>query len=593
MNKKITTSFVASFLLATSNLYSQQLSEITVVSATKSEQSIKDVTSDIEVITKEELEERHFSNVSDAIKKLAGVSIVSNGGLGQNDSLYIRGIEAKRILILIDGIRYNEPAGLSGAPLAQLNIENVEQIEVVKGAQSGIWGADASGGVINIITTKAKTGLHGNIAVEAGSYRTKKINSSISTKNDIGYVKLDASRLSTDGISSYEPNGYKWDKLGYENDFYTNNTYNIGSGLYLSDKDELNLSFKKIYAKYAYDSSSADNSTNQTKLQHYFKSVNYLHNENSYQLKLNAQQSKFDRTQNTFNAKSLVNEFSLQTNFIYLKSDTFVLGIDKQNFEDINNKIKYNTKAVFISNTNKINSFIINETLRHDRNSKFKKKTTGKIGIKYNIAQDIALSSNFGTAYNAPTLSNLNYTPSLSPETTKSYDINFEYKDLKITYFKNKIKDMIEYVAGSYPNTRYENLSGESIFKGFEVSYSKNIVDNTLLSLNYTNSSSKDNKGNDLARRAKEELNLSLDYYGIEKTHINLNSSYTGRRYDDSAKTKKTGNYTLWNGVINYEIKKNITTYVKVDNIFNKYYQTIYNYATPRRSAYVGLKVSF
>ncbi len=151
---------------------------------------------------------------------------------------------------------------------------------------------------------------------------------------------------------------------------------------------------------------------------------------------------------------------------------------------------------------------------------------------------------------------------------------------------------MIQYVSGSSP-TRYENLSGESTFKGYEVSYSKDLFDATLLSFNYTHLSAKDNSKNDLPRRAKDEFNTSIDYYGIKNTHINLNSSYIGKRYDDTAKTKQTGNYTLWSGVINYEIKKNITTYVKVDNIFNKYYQTIYNYATPGRSAYIGLKVSF
>ena len=162
MQKKLSISLVASVLLATTNLFSaQNLETIEVISATKSTQSIKDVTSNIEVITKEEIEERHFSGVSEALNTLAGVNIISNGGVGQSDSLFIRGIDSKRILILVDGVRYNEPAGLSGAPLAQMLIDDIEQIEVVKGAQSGVWGADASGGVVNIITSSAKKGFHG------------------------------------------------------------------------------------------------------------------------------------------------------------------------------------------------------------------------------------------------------------------------------------------------------------------------------------------------------------------------------------------------------------------------------------------------
>ena len=100
MQKKISTSLVASLLLATTNLFSaQSLEPITVTSATKSTQSIKDVTSNVEVITKEEIEERHFSGVSEALNSLTGVSVISNGGLGQSDSLFIRGVDSKRILI--------------------------------------------------------------------------------------------------------------------------------------------------------------------------------------------------------------------------------------------------------------------------------------------------------------------------------------------------------------------------------------------------------------------------------------------------------------------------------------------------------------
>ena len=158
MNKKISTSLVASLLLAT-NIYANdtiQLDEITVTSATKSTQSIKDVTSNVEVITKEEIEERHFTTVSEALNTLAGVNVVSNGGLGKTTSVFMRGFDSQRILVLIDGINYNDHTGISGARFGHLMVNDIEQIEVIKGAQSGIWGADANAGVINIITSSGE-----------------------------------------------------------------------------------------------------------------------------------------------------------------------------------------------------------------------------------------------------------------------------------------------------------------------------------------------------------------------------------------------------------------------------------------------------
>lgn len=592
MNKKLTTSLVASLLIATNLTANQTLDAITVTSATKSEQSIKDVTSNIEVITSQDIEERHFTNVSDALKTLSGIAITSNGGVGQLDSLFIRGVQAKRILILIDGIRYNEPAGLSGAPLAQLNIDDVEQIEVLKGASSGIWGADASGGVINIITKKSKMGTNANLGFEVGSFKTRKYIANISTKNKTGYVQVNANRIETDGISAYEEFGKDWDKEGLEKDGYSNNTYNIKGGIYLTQNDEVNLSFKKISARYDYDSSSADNLTNKSKIDHFFKSANYVHLNDDYKFNFSVSQSKFDRTQNTFNAKSLVNEFALQSDINYGKNSKIIFGLNKQNFEDINNERKYNTEAIYISNSNVFDKLLLLQTLRYDNNSKFEEKVTGKIGAKYNFTEDFNISSNYGTAYNAPSLGNLNYTPTLKPETTKSFDLNMEYKNFKVTYFETEIKDMINYKF--VPSFHYFNEEGVSKFKGYELSYKKDVFEDTIMSLNYTHLSAKDSDKKDLARRAKRNLNFAVDYYGFSKIHINVNGSYVGTRYNSSNKTgRQTGRYTLWNTVVNYEVNKNLSTYLKVDNITDKYYQTVDGYATAGRSAYVGLNYKF
>ncbi|MDZ7819645.1 MAG: TonB-dependent receptor plug domain-containing protein [Aliarcobacter sp.] len=123
MQKKISTSLVASFLLATTNLFSaQSLETITVTSATKSTQSIKDVTSNIEVITKEEIEERHFTTVTEALNTLSGVTINSNGGVGEFMILYyLRGMDSNnRTLILIDGVKYKDPSSIKWSCHLQL-----------------------------------------------------------------------------------------------------------------------------------------------------------------------------------------------------------------------------------------------------------------------------------------------------------------------------------------------------------------------------------------------------------------------------------------------------------------------------------------
>ena len=309
---------------------------------------------------------------------------------------------------------------------------------------------------------------------------------------------------------------------------------------------------------------------------------------------MNAQQSIFDRKQDTFKAKSLVNEFGIQSNINYVEDGNLVLGANKQNFEHITDELKYQTEGVFVSNSNTFDKLILSQAIRYDNNTKFDEKITGKIGAKYNFTEDFNLSSNYGTAYNAPTLSNLSYTSTLKPETSKSFDINTEYKNFRVTYFENKISDMIEYISDSYPNTQYENLEGESTLKGYELAYKKDVLEDTFLNLNYTHLSALDNDKEDLARRPKNVVGFGADYYGISKFHFNVNGQYIGDRYDGANKTgAETGNYTIWNSVINYDINKTYKAYLKVDNLFDKYYQTVDGYATAERSAYIGLKASF
>jgi len=377
-----------------------------------------------------------------------------------------------------------------------------------------------------------------------------------------------------------------------EKDCYENTTYFIQGGVNITSNDTLKMLYKNIDAQYDYDSSSADDATKVSYINHYFKNIDYTHNKDNYSINLKASQSKFDRTQDTFHAKSLVNEFAIQSKINYRKDDTILVGLNKQNFEDILNKRKYQTDALFVSNFNKFDNFILSQSLRYDNNTMFDEKVTGKLGLKYNFNPNLFLSSNYGTAYNAPTLGNLSYTATLKPETTRSFDISAGFNNIKVTYFENKIEDMINYTFT--PSFHYINEAGTSRLKGFEIDYKKDLLDTVLLSVNYTKLSAKDKDGKDLARRAQENIKFGIDYYGITKLHLGLNGEYVGERYDKANKQgAQTGKYTVANFVANYDIQRDLKIYAKINNITDKYYQTVDGYATSPRAYYVGIKYSF
>lgn len=609
MQKKISTSLVVSLLISTTNLFSaQSLEPITVTSATKSTQSIKDVTSNVEVITKEDIQEKHFTTVSQALSTLSGISVTSNGGLGSSTNVYLRGNDSKRVLVLIDGIRYNDITGTSGAPFEHLMISDIEQIEVVKGAQSGIWGADASAGVINIITKSPKTGTHGDALVEYGSFNTKKYGMNLSHKSDKFYLKGSVSETDTDGYSSFLAKkntlnyGKRGDELYLEKDGYQNITGNVKAGYNFDDSNKIDLSHTIIDADGNFDNSTSD-ALNTSSTKDNFSTVSY-ENKNSFATtEVYGKKSVFDREYYypAFGSKTdfdgEVKEYGVKSNIPYLNENSFVvLGADYKNFEHKNEiKEDYSNDGLFITNSNKFfDKTTFTQSVRADNYDKFEDKETGKIGVKQEITEKLSVSSNYGTAYNVPTLYNLysQYgSEKLTPESTKGYDVSIAYLGFSATYFDNKVKDMIDFDTTTY---KYTNYKGESDLDGYELAYKQNILEDLAFNVNHTHLIAKSSDGLDLARRAKRESGFGLDYYGISKFHFNINGSYTGDRYDKADKTgASTGNYTLWNSVINYEINKTFSTYIKVDNLFDKYYQTIDGYATAERSAYAGVRASF
>ncbi|MDX4027801.1 TonB-dependent receptor plug domain-containing protein [Aliarcobacter skirrowii] len=601
--KKTNISLVASFLLAT-NLYSQTttLETITVTSATKSEQKLKDVTANVDVITAEDIEARKFKTVIEALNSLSGVSISRYGGIGTLSQVYLRGMKSENTLVLIDGIRYNNPYDGS-VDFAHLMINDIERIEVIKGAQSSIWGADASAGVINIITKSAQMGTSGNATIEYGRYNSKTAKANISHKNESFDAKLSATRVDTDGFSAKSPKSSE--AKNYEDDGYENTTVNLKLGYNFDDSNRVSTSYEIIDAKINFDDSSR-NSSAYTDLMNSIVSLNY-ENKNSFattNIYTNYSRFKNETYAETYNSKNKtdIREYGFKSVINYLESSSsFIIGADYKGFEDkedINRK--YNNKAIYLTNTNKFfdDKTIFTQALRYDRYSDFENKTTGKIGIKQYIIEDLNISANYGTGYNVPTIFQLYDTSygmgneNLNPEKTKSYDIGIEYKGFSITYFNTKVNNLIQGVGG-----KYENTEGDSKFKGTEIAYKNEVYEDIFLNLSYTNLSAKDSKDKKLQNRPTNKFNFGVDYYGLKDFHFNVNGEYIGTRYSPNSNwgdpDVKTGNYTIWNAVVDYDISKNFSTYLKLDNIFNKDYQIIDGYATSQRAAYLGIKASF
>jgi vitamin B12 transporter len=619
MKKKILLSLLASTVLVAQTI---ELKQIEVTSSQGTTLKKKDVTDNVVIITKEAIEESRVSNLAEALNKLGNIAISQNGGIGQSSSVYLRGMDTKRTLLLMDGVRYNDPTGVGAAAnFEQIMLFNVERIEIIKGAQSGVWGADASAGVINIITSEAKKDLHANATVEYGSFDTKKSSLEISYAAEHFDIAVGGLLINTDGFSATEPKkedanyGKRYDELGLEKDAYENRTLHAKMGFNITGNDRVEFNIRQIESKIDFDAGAGlDSSVENTDLKNRFYTLAYKHKDAINELNIYYNISTFERESefpswlgsgtDIYKYKGSVNELKLEDKIEYFQDSFVRFGASYQKFEQeeitADTNKSYNAKSFFITNYNKFDLFaskptIVTESLRYDDYNNFDDALTGKLGIKQFIKDDFYISTNIGTGFNAPTLGELygqwGANPNLKPEKSSTLDITLGNDIFWISGFYNEVTDMIEYDMNTWA---YIQTSGTSKFKGIELGYKDLFIDKIGLNIMYTYLKTKNADNETIARRPKHQIDTKVIYYINENVNISMDAEYIGERYDaHDQKGAQTGKYIIANAATNIKANKYLTFYAKVDNITDKYYQVVDGYATAGRSLYIGLNAKY
>ena len=603
---KSTLSLVACATIVTSLGAKELTLDPIVVSATKTEQSLKETTANIDIITAEELEEKHITSVIDALRTLGNIPIAQSGGMGQQSSFFQRGFSSENTVVMIDGVRYNDPTTTKGqGQLEHLMVNDIERIEIINGAQSGVWGANAVAGVINIITKKPTEKLQAKTTLEYGSYASTKIGANVSQKVGAFSYYLGANQFKTNGISALTPRGQN--PSNYESDGYINQTLNAKIGYDVTSADALRAQMTFIDAKTHYDGYDSmtyaplPNSTaNEIHQINRLGNIGYRHTFNATDfIDATYALTSFDKKDPLGYTKAFMGtnkELNLLGTFHYTPNAFIVVGGNTLDSQDTIGAHNLSSKGVFLTNTNRLNNLILTESIRHDAYDTFNDKTTGKIGAKYLFADDITISSNYGTAYRTPSLAELygyGGNSNLQPETTKSFDTTAQYKYLSFTYYNNLVDNLIQYVydpitwAGS--NLQVE---GKSRLKGYELRYKQSISDTITLNLAYNKLLVKDKDGNALARRAHDTATATLGYYPTAKLSLLTTANYIGTRYDTTP-TNQTGRYTLLAAIINYDATDKLSLYLRGDNLTDKLYQEVNGYGTLGRTVYVGINAKF
>lgn len=569
-----------------------------IVSATRVEQAKADYTGNITVITREQLEEKAIQTLPEALDRIAGIPTYRNGGLGTSTTIYVRGHDNKRVLLLVDGMRFNDPASTGGAQWQHLLVNDIERIEIIEGAQAGIWGADAGAGVINVITKKGAQGTHGSISYAIGDLGQKQTQGSVSYANKTFDARLGYTGLSSDEFSSTTPmpNGNKQNPLAYEKDGYRNNTLNAKLGWNIANKQRLEISAFKADARGNYDGTATTqvNAPNYLTYQQQTLGASYAFDLANWGMKVNIQQGEIDRDFNgsLFNAKVAQHALTGSKND---DSGAWTLGADwlgqKSDQMSSASMGKESTQTgVFIARTqrfhlpNATQPTIINVSLRNDDFNDYQSYTGKRLGIKQMLTKDAYFAINMADTRRMPNVFErfIQYNPSpnpptlrsdvgtLRPETVDSKEVSLGWKGYSVTRFEDKVTDLIDY---HFTNRNYYNRAGDSQLNGWQWKAIESLPSiQSEVSLTYQVLDAKDQNGVTLARRPDSNANLSWTYLGLNKTVLALQSQFVGTRLDYLGSTTgkvnpDTGNYWLWHANASYQWNKEVRVFVKGINL--------------------------
>ena len=595
INLSLGLSLVPFFALSSVNAEEVQDVENIIVTESRIPTIVSESLSAISVITREDIERYQASDLYDLMARLPGVSMLRNGARGSATSLSIRGNQGDHSLFLVDGVRIGS-ATLGSATLGLINTNSIERIEVVSGPKSNLYGADAMGGVVNIITRKPEDALM--LKTSLGSNATKETTVSVAKNNDNHSFSAILNTFETDGIdSTYDTSSLNGDKDGHTNDglalSYKYDDGNKTSWSLSYSGNDTTTDFDQncnqsvwgnpvidcdIYnsAKIASLSSSLE-----IKVSDVWQS-NLQLGESIDEMEVFARNNVVlsdigdDGVYNTkktdatwFNVLSLENKGTLSLGLDYQKDE-----IDTSKNYAVNSR---DNKAAFFQYKFKSDGADVSFGARRDDNEQFGAHTTASIMAGQDVSDNARLNFSYGEGFKPPSFNDLYWpdsgNPDFVPEQSKNIELgvkaNFGNSSTNIAVFNNHLENLIQYNldAGVTDQTAKAEITG------LELSLETELA-GWLFGLSGTVLKPEDKTtGKLLRRRAERSASLDGDYsfgnYGLGFTVYS--QSHT---FDNAANTIRFGGYTTLALRANFDLSDNWKVKVNANNLTDKEYIT-------------------
>ncbi|SDZ93071.1 vitamin B12 transporter [Desulfuromusa kysingii] len=585
-----------------------------VVTATRTGTPLSQIASSVTVITAAEIEAKQQTQVIDVLRSVPGVNIVQTGSRGGQTSVYLRGTDSRHTLILIDGIEYKDTASIGGiANIENLGTDNIAQIEIVRGAQSVLYGSDAIGGVINIITKTGARVPEGYVSVEGGSDNTWIKKSGVAAGSETTTFAASISRIDTDGFSAASEKDGNTEDDGFQQ---------TAAALNLGIKPTDNFDFKLVgrvdssekdidsFASGSFADSDAMVETDE-KMGRAEGTFHLL--DDSWQLTLGTAVTDTERTgtgtgwYDNYEFDGKTTKFDVK-NVVTFGIHTIVFGAETEKEEyksSTSGSGSARNDAIFIQDQLVVGNLSTAIGVRYDDHEYFGSETTWRIAPTYTLtATGTKVKGSIGTGFKAPSLFHLFYpyggNENLNPESSMSLDVGIEQALFHnaflvgVTWFYNDIDDYIDWYddgdADWFDGDGYHNITSLKT-SGIESTIEWYPNDIFSIKLNYTYTDSKEDNDSRKARIPLHKGSVDLNLYPTDKLQLNLNIVYSGKRDESNATTLAA--YTVTNVATSYQLTDNFKVFARVENLFDEDYEEASGYGTAGLSGYAGAKLSF
>lgn len=555
--------------------------ETIFVTASKSEQNIKDIPARVKIIDELNLEQSSIKALPQILQQEAALNVVQTGGYGQQSSIFLRGTNSNHTLVLRDGVRLNTNT-TSAASLPFLDTTDIEKVEVLKGPASVLYGTDAIGGVVQLISkTPKKTSAF--ITSEAGEQKTYKAILGADLAEDGFYAQVRGQRLETDGTAIFNTNDerkYSYDQKGYsakigveQNEYAASLDYNQNEG-------------NNQYNSFGTPSSQDFENENIN-----LKGRVNINNQVAIHARLSQFNDDLDQVTSPGYVHSKTQEAEVYSEYNLSNVQNVLLGITHRNLKAQTQAFNENfdSTGYFAQHQYNANDLNTQIGIRLEDNEKYGTKTVGQVAARYQALPLTSIYTNIGTAFKAPSLNDMyafGGNPELKPEKSVSYEVGIDQIlpfNIKtgVSVFHTKVDDLINSICvstcdGDWQTTFpvYENHNvDKSTITGGEISAVWTYND-FFINTNYTYVKTEDKKLNtELLRRPKQSFSFT---YGIQNELYGFSAAIIAKSKAKDFSRDIPG-YARVDMNAYWNATPNVKLFANIENVGDVNYKTVHS----------------